>query len=255
MQSDWASSHFIVRLFVDFLKNMNWFGEHDIAAPASPTGRWSIATIFVQWICALIFMADACGVYGAEAEPAKRVLIISTGSRFSPGFAIADRAVLEALGKLPLRASEIYGENLDLLLFPSDRFAKIFGDFLKEKYAAQRPDLVILLYVGNLGTAGNLLVQLFPGTPVIVAGYTEEEVSSDQFGRLVSGIAQRVDPRATLELILRLQPETRRIVVIGGTAEIDRSVMNRVKDAATSFAGGLTSSSGITAAWPNCVQR
>ena len=216
---------------------MNWFGEHDIAAPASPTGRWSIATILVQWICALIFMAAACGVYGAEAEPAKRVLIISTGSRFSPGFAIADRAVLEALGKLPLRATEIYGENLDLLLFPSDRFAKIFGDFLKEKYAAQRPDLVILLYIGNLGTAGRLLVQLFPGTPLIVAGYTVEEVSPDQFGSLVSGIAQRVDPRATLELILRLQPETRRIVVIGGTAEIDRHVMNRVKDAATSFAG------------------
>jgi PAS domain S-box-containing protein len=145
--------------------------------------------------------------------------------------------VLEALGKLPLRATEIYGENLDLLLFPSDRFAKIFGDFLKEKYAAQRPDLVILLYIGNLGTAGKLLVQLFPGTPVIVAGYTEEEVSPDQFGSLVSGIAQRVDPRATLELILRLQPETRRIVVIGGTAEIDRNVMDRVKDAATSFAG------------------
>ena len=58
-----------------------------------------------------------------------------------------------------------------------------------------------------------------------------------QFGSLVSGIAQRVDPRATLELILRLQPETRRVVVIGGTAEIDRNVMNRVKDVATSLAG------------------
>ena len=140
-------------------------------------------------------------------------------------------------GNCHLRATEIYGENLDLLLFPSDRFAKFLATFLKEKYAAQRPDLVILLYIGNLGTAGKLLVQLFPGTPLIVAGYTEEEVSPDQFGSLVSGIAQRVDPRATLELILRLQPETRRIVVIGGTAEIDRNVMNRVKDAATSFAG------------------
>jgi signal transduction histidine kinase len=38
-------------------------------------------------------------------------------------------------------------------------------------------------------------------------------------------------------LILRLQPETRRIVVIGGTAEVDRSVIDRVKDAARSFTG------------------
>jgi len=119
---------------------MYWFGEHDIVAPALRTGRWPIAAIFLHWICALFFLVAAAGAYGAEAEPAKRVLIISTGSRFSPGFARADRAVLEALGKLPLTATEIYGENLDLLLFPSDRFAKIFGDFLKEKYAAQRPD-------------------------------------------------------------------------------------------------------------------
>src|SRR4029077_8569256 len=94
-----------------------------------------------------------------------------------------------------------------------------------------------LVYIGNLGTAGKLLQQLFPRTPVIVAGFTEEEVPRDQFGSLVSGVAQRVDPRATIGLILRLQPETRRIVVIGGTAEVDRSVLNRVKDAARSFMG------------------
>ena len=83
--------------------------------------------------CWLIYAlgAVACWVavdvaYAAQDQRPKRVLIISTGSRFSPGFALADRAVLEALGKLPLRATELYGENLDLLLFPSDRFAKNF---------------------------------------------------------------------------------------------------------------------------------
>src|SRR5262249_46450990 len=106
------------------------------------------------------------------------------------------------------------------------------------------PDLVLLIYVGNLGTAGNLLQHLFPGTPVIVAGLTEEEVRTNQFGRLVSGIAQRLEPRASIELILRLQPETQRIVVIGGTAEVDRQTaevdrqtMDRAKNAARSFAG------------------
>jgi PAS domain S-box-containing protein len=110
---------------------------------------------------------------------------------------------------------------------------------LTEKYSEQPPDLIILVFVGNLGIAGELLHQLFPGTPVIVAGFTEEEVRTDQFGPLVSGLAQRVDPRATLELILRLQPETRRVVVIGGTAEVDRSVLNRVKEAARSFANRI----------------
>ena len=70
-------------------------------------------------------------------------------------------------------------------------------------------------------------------------GFTEEEVGTDQFGPLVSGVAQRVDPRATLDLIFRLQPETRRIVVIAGTAEVDGHVLDRVKEAARSFEGRI----------------
>jgi len=193
---------------------------------------WSIYAL-----CAIVCLIVTSGAHAAEPRPAKRVLLISTGSRFSPGFALVDQAVLEALGKIASGTVEVYPENLDILRFPSERFARIFSEYLTEKYAEQPPDLVILVYIGNLGTAGKLLQQLFPRTPVIVAGFTEEEVPRDQFGSLVSGVAQRVDPRATIGLILRLQPETRRIVVIGGTAEVDRSVLNRVKDAARSFAG------------------
>src|SRR6266436_9318540 len=195
-------------------------------------GCWSIYAL-----CAIGWLIVTDGAHAADAGPAKRVLLISTGSRFSPGFALVDQAVLEALGRIDSGTVEVYPENLDILRFPADRFQRIFGDYLKEKYAEQPPDLVILVYIGNLGTAGKLLQQLFPATPVIVAGFTEEELPPNQFGRLVSGIAQRVDPRATIELLLHLQPETRRIVVIGGTAEVDRSVLNRVKDAARSFAG------------------
>src|SRR5215510_10090947 len=195
-------------------------------------GCWAIYAF-----CTIFCLIVTGGAQAAEAARAKRVLIISTGSRLSPGFALVDQGVLEALGTIPSPPIETYAENLDILRFPSERFARIFSEYLTEKYADQPPDLVILVYIGNLGTAGKFLQQLFPKTPVIVAGFTEEEVPREQFGSLVSGIAQRVDPRATIELILRLQPETRRIVVIGGTAEIDRSVLNRVKDAARSFAG------------------
>jgi hypothetical protein len=163
--------------------------------------------------------------------------------------------VLEALGRIESGTVEVHPENLDILRFPTDRFQRIFSDYLKEKYAERPPDVVIFVYVGNLGTAGKLLQQLFPATPVIVAGFTEEELPPNQFGRLVSGIAQRVDPRATIELLLHLQPETRRIVVIGGTAEVDRSVFNRVKDAARSFARRVEYDFWDNRSCPNCVKR
>jgi PAS domain S-box-containing protein len=145
--------------------------------------------------------------------------------------------VLEALGKNPSEPVEIDAENLDILRFPSQRFQQIFSDYLANKYTEQTPDLIILAYLGSLETAGKSLQRLFPGVPIIVVGLTEEDLSTDQFGGLVRGLAQRVNPRATLELILRLQPETRRIIVIGGTAEVDHNVRDRVKEAARSFAG------------------
>jgi PAS domain S-box-containing protein len=190
-------------------------------------------------LCALFIFAAVTTASGTESERDKRVLIISTGSRFSPGFALVDQGVLEALANIPSARVETYAENLDILRFPTERFQRIFTEYLAEKYAEQRPDLIILVYVGNVGIAGKLLQQLFPGTPIIVAGFTEEEVRTDQFGPLVSGIAQRVDPRANLELILRLQPDTRRVVVIGGTAEVDREVLQRVKEARKLFKGRI----------------
>jgi PAS domain S-box-containing protein len=185
----------------------------------------------------ILHLSVTGGVHAADAERPKRVLIVSTGSRLSPGFSLVDQGVLEALRKVPSARIETYAENVDILRFPTRRFQRIFNEYLADKYAKEPPDVVILVYVGNLGIAGKLLQDLFPETPVVVAGFTEEEVRTDQFGPLVSGVAQRVDPRGTIELILRLQPETRRIIVIGGTAEVDRQVVNRVKEVAPAFSG------------------
>ncbi|MGZ8533691.1 MAG: sensor histidine kinase, partial [Candidatus Binatia bacterium] len=205
----------------------------------SRTARWQIATLVLHGFCWLVFCVAASGAYGADAKPAKRVLIISTGSRLAPGFVLVDQQLLQALAKVSSARIETYAENLDLVRFPNERYQRIFTEYLTAKYAENPPDLVILVFVGILGIPGKLLPQLFPGTPIIVAGLTEEELRGDQFGPFVTGLAQRVNPRANLEVILRLQPETRRVVVIGGTTEIDRQVVQRVRDVAPSFANRI----------------
>ncbi len=121
--------------------------------------------------------------------------------------------------------------------FPSDSYSRLFRNYLGEKYLDYPPDLVLLIYVGNLGLAEKLLKELFPGVPIVVVGLTEEKISPAQLGTHLTGLAQRSDPRGTIELVLRLQPETRRIVVIGGTAEVDTHVISRVREAARSLTG------------------
>jgi signal transduction histidine kinase len=53
----------------------------------------------------------------------------------------------------------------------------------------------------------------------------------------VTGIVQRFDLRGTLGLIMRLQPDTRRVVVIGGASEADRATLGRIEEAGQSLEG------------------
>jgi PAS domain S-box-containing protein len=164
------------------------------------------------------------------------VLIVSTGSRFS-SFPIAEQAIVDRLRELYRGDLEFYSEYLDIVRFPSESYQRLFRDYLRDKYARDLPDLIFLIFVGNLGTAGELLIELFPRAPVVVVGLTEEELPARLRPGRVTGLAQRSDPVGTLELILRLQPDIRRIMLIGGTAEVDRQVMSRAQAAARGYAG------------------
>ncbi|MGZ8203344.1 MAG: ABC transporter substrate binding protein [Burkholderiales bacterium] len=195
--------------------------------------RWSAFPLAL-----ILFLTALASSAQAPESPAKRVLLISTGSRLAPGFMIVDQQILQALATIPPERIEMYAENLDIIRFPAERSQRVFTEYLGEKYADHRPDLVILVFVGNLGITGKVLEQLFPGTPIIVAGLTEEEIRAEDYARF-SGLAQRVDPQGMLDLILRLQPDLRRVVVIGGTAESDRHMLARVEKAAESFKGRI----------------
>jgi len=172
---------------------------------------------------------------GAEGERAKRVLLVSTGSRISIGFPTVERNAIEKLGQLHPGGLEFYSEYLDIVRFPSEKYDRIFRDYLRNKYADDLPDLIMLFYAGNLRVAQKALAELFPGTPVVVAGLTEEDLPSGSFGGRVTGVAQRSDADGTIKLILHLQPDVKRIVVIGGTADVDRGVIGRVMQAAQPF--------------------
>jgi hypothetical protein len=185
-------------------------------------------------LCASLLLL--AGSAFAQADTVKRVLLISTGSRLAPGYLLVDQQILAALQRIPATQVQIYGENLDLLLFTEERYQQIFRDYLAEKYLERPPDLVVLVFVGRVEIPGKVLGELFPNTPTILAGFVEEEVTPQQFGGRFGGILQWTDPQASLELMLRLQPNLRRIVVIGGTAEVDRQSMRRVRRATARYA-------------------
>jgi hypothetical protein len=89
--------------------------------------------------------------FGAKWGPrrdggrAKRMLMISTGNRFAPGFAVAEQSALDTLRQLESGQMEFYSESLDIVRFPSESYHRLFRNYLSEKYVDDPPDIVILI--------------------------------------------------------------------------------------------------------------
>src|SRR5688572_30291561 len=90
----------------------------------------------------LVVCTSAASAQVADFERAKRVVMISTGSRFSPGFALVEQSALETMAKLGPGRVDFYSEYLDIIRFPSESYRRIFRDYLRDKYADNPPDLL-----------------------------------------------------------------------------------------------------------------
>src|SRR5690349_7809133 len=138
-------------------------------------------------IWALICLTLISGAHAAAEESrSKRVLMIATGSRLAPGFALVDQELLRELGKITSPPIETYAENIDLIRFSNKDYQRVFTEYLSAKYAGFSPDLIILSYVGNLAISTSLLTELFPRTPIVVAGFTEDALGIDALGPLIT---------------------------------------------------------------------
>jgi signal transduction histidine kinase len=146
----------------------------------------------------------------------------------------AVRAEMQAHGTNRL---EFLTENLDASHFSDQEHFRLFQDYLGKKYAGQKLDLILAFSSRDYRLAGELPDALFPEVPVVFVAVNELEVPQGISKLGVTGIVQRFDLRGTLGLIMRLQPDTRRVVVIGGTSESDRATLGRIAEASQSLEG------------------
>ncbi len=159
----------------------------------------------------MLSVGAATGAWGEDAERAKRVLMLFSESKDLPANIFLERATRAELQKRSRARLEFYAEHLDASRFPGESHYKLFREYLSEKCGRERPDLVIAFLGLNFALAGELPAKLFPDSPVIFVAVNEIDIPPELRSPKVTGIVQRADIRGTLELILRLQPDTRRI--------------------------------------------
>jgi len=174
---------------------------------------------------------------GTESPRTTRVLMIFSEGKDVLGNVVLEQAVRAEMQKASTNRLEFLTEYLDASHFSDEQHFRLFQDYLGKKYAGQNLDLIMAFPSRDYTLAGELPSTLFPGVPVVFVAVNEMEVPYAISKLGVTGIIQRFDFRGTVGLIMRLQPDTRRVVVIGGTSEADRLALGRIREVAQTLDG------------------
>ncbi len=179
----------------------------------------------------LLLYAVPSGAFAAE--PA-RVLMIFREASHVPANRMIEQAVRETLSEAGAEGIEIYTEYLDTGRFADASHYRSFREYLREKYARQRPDVLVLILTPAFDLAGVGPAELLPGVPVVFIAVNATELPAQSLGANVTGIVARLDVRGTLDSIFRLQPQTQRVVLIGVGSDAMMPV-DRVQEATQAY--------------------
>ena len=166
----------------------------------------------------------------ARAAPSIDVLVLFSNDRLVPANIEVDRGLREEIGGRKDRNVHLFTEFLDQPSFSGADYERTVADYLQEKYATRPPQVIV---VGGDQALEFLLrhrADLFPSAPVVHLGVAKRTLLAHQPlpGDIV-GVAADIDAPGTIQLALRLHPNTRRIVIVTGASELDRERENGLR--------------------------
>jgi signal transduction histidine kinase len=170
----------------------------------------------------------------AQAQPDRTVLTIHWGPEEFPGTSVVDAAIREALlspDDSPLR---YYSEYLETEEFPPEAASLAFRDYIRQKFAGRRIDLVIANSTPALQFALRYRPDLFPGVPIVFVAGSLPGVTIGSTPPGMTGVLSDAAWAETLELALSLHPSVRRVFVVAQAPTSD-SYDERIRAALDPF--------------------
>ena len=176
----------------------------------------------------LIFLAGIT----ASAQPSntaaeKNVLVLYDEQTVLPGLAILDRSLRLTLGSDTSLKVNVYSESMDLSRFQEAGYDQFLRDYYQQKYSKKKLDSVIAVLGPSLHFALAHMQEIAPGTPIVFCGVDRREIDRLSLSSNVTGVLVKRDFKGTLDVALRLQPETKQVVFIAGTSGFDKDLLEQ----------------------------
>jgi len=168
-------------------------------------------------------------IAGALPASATRHVVLLFDERADlPGLAALSAEFVRTINEKTTERIEIYREEMDRSRFNGD-YQTRFRDFLRAKYAGKKIDAVVAVFGAALDFVLDYGAEIFPGAHVVFCGIDPAELGDRALPPNVRGVVMRREFSPTLELALNLHPQTRQVIVIGGTSDFDRLLLQQAQ--------------------------
>ena len=165
-----------------------------------------------------------------EAATPQRVLLLQSFGRGVEPYTVFSSALVTELSEISPEPIEFHELSLETALFGGAESEAAFVDYLVS-FDSQRPTDLVVTAGGPAATfVQRNRERLFPRTPLLIAGVDERHLSRVSLAASDALAPVRIDLRAPLDSIVRLRPETTRVMVILGTSPLEKfwaEVMHR----------------------------
>ena len=153
------------------------------------------------------------------SQTAKNVFVLHMENSRLPANIAAAKAIQETVNQDV--GNQVFEEYMDENRLGTDYPA--LAERIRQKYAQRKMDVVITFGPPALSFMLQYGERLFPATPIVFSG-TDSRVLPPTLPRTVTGVGGSLSYSDTVDLILKLQPDTRQVFYVAGStpAEISR---------------------------------
>jgi signal transduction histidine kinase len=149
-----------------------------------------------------------------------------------------DQAIIAGLEQSPYQI-ELYSETLESTLFSDEASQRTIRASIVLKYSNRKPDVIITAGPASLRFMIESHETFFHDTPIIFCGTTEEMIGNLKLDPHLTGVWGVAQPEATLSAALKLQPDTKHVVVVGGRNTFDRYLENIARQSFSKYESKL----------------
>jgi two-component system, NarL family, sensor kinase len=164
----------------------------------------------------LLLFLPCSSASAAGPERVRKVLVLYAYEKDLPGNLIVDESIRSTFKANSNERIEVFSEYLELGRFGDDRYEQQLVEHYLHKYGRHKIELIVPVVAPALDFVLKHRARVFPGIPVVYCALYKKELAAREMGPDVIGIPAEVDMNATLDVALKLQPDTRRVVVVGG---------------------------------------